>query len=285
MKKIVFIVLAVVIVFFMLFYFIGVYTTNSFIDTRAESLAELAKQSPSQKFTYTEIDSLPVPVQKYFRFAMDEGIAKPRFARLKQSGQFKTNIGADFKDLSADQYSITFQPGFIWSGEIDFAKLIWVKGVDTYFKNSGDFLIKFMSGITITKESGREIAQAQIVRWLLEGLWYPSALLPSKYISWSEIDSSSANIHFKKDSLQIDAAVYFNNDGSIDKIKTKRYMTTTSGPVLTDYTGHFSNYKDVNGIRIPFHGEVEWNLENQDFLYGKFDIEEIEFDVFKKFEN
>jgi len=283
MKKTLLIVLSVVILFSIGFYFIGVYTTNSSIEERADKLADMAEKQAPEKFYYAEIDSLPAPVQKYFRFAIKEGVYKPRFVRLKQSGKFKTSVGADFKDLTAEQYSITSQPGFIWSGEIDFAKLIWIKGIDTYFDGEGSLLIKFMSGITISQESGKEIAQAQVVRWLMEAAWYPSAFLPSENLTWRAIDSTSAEIHFTENDLQIYALVHFNDNGSISKIKTQRYMTTNAGPVLTDYTGYFSDYKEVDGITIPLHGEVEWNLENQDFLYGKFDIDTIEFDKFEPF--
>jgi hypothetical protein len=283
MKKIVFIVLSVVLLFFIAFYFIGVYTTNSFIDERAEDIMQLAQSQSAEKFYYSEIDSLPVPVQKYFRFALKDGIDKPRFVRIKQSGKFKTNIGAEFKDLSAVQYSLTSEPGFIWSGDINFADVIWVKGIDTYFEKTGSLLIKFMSGVTISNESSSEITQAQIVRWLYEGAWYPTALLPSENLYWLPIDSSSAQVNFETNGIKVEAKFSFNDDGSISKIKSQRFMTTNAGPVLTDYTGYFSDYKEVDGIMIPMHGEVEWNLDNQDFLYGKFDIKEIQFDTFTLF--
>lgn len=285
MKKTVLIVISVVLLFFIGFYFIGVYTTNAFVEERADDLIQSAQTYPAEKFYYSEIDSLPAPVQKYFRFAIKEGTAKPRFVRIKQSGKFKTNVGAEFKDLTAVQYSISSEPGFIWSGDINFADVIWIRGIDTYFEDTGSLLIKFMSGITISNESGEEVAQAQVVRWLLEGLWYPSALLPSENLSWSPIDSTSAEIKFKKNNIEINVLVSFNEDGSIEQVKTKRYMTTNAGPMLTDYTGYFSEYEEINGITIPTHGEVEWNMEDRDFRYGKFDIDKIEFDVFQIFEN
>lgn len=283
MKKIVLIVISVVLLFFIGFYFIGVYTTNSFVEERAEDLIKTAESNAAQKFNYSELASLPEPVQNYFRFSIKEGTENPRFARIQQTGKFKTNIGAEFKDLTAVQYSITSQPGFIWSGDIYFADVIWIKGIDTYFEDAGNLLIKFMSGVTISNEGGKEIAQAQVVRWLMEGVWYPSALLPSEHITWSVVDSSSAQLKFSKNDLQIDILFHFNQDGSIYKAKTKRYMTTNAGPTLSDYTGYFSDYKEINGVTIPTHGEVEWNLDNQDFLYGKFDIDKIEFDVFSPF--
>ena len=285
MKKTLFVVISVVLLFFITFFFIGVYTTNSFVTDRADELIQQAKNHPAEKFNYSEIDSLPYPVQKYFRFAIKEGTVQPRFARIKQSGKFKTNIEADFKDLTAVQYSITSNPGFIWSGDISFASVIWIKGIDTYFESNGNLLIKFMSGLTISNESGEEISQAQVVRWLLESVWHPSALLPSENLSWSAIDSSSAKLIYKENDIDITVFVDFNNDGSIAKMKTKRYMTTNAGPKLTDYTGYFTKYKEVNGITLPTHGEVEWNMNDKDFLYGKFDIEEIQFDSFTLFDN
>jgi len=285
MKKLVLIIIAVLVLFFIGFYFIGVYTTNSFIEERAEELAASVNEKSAEKFHYSEIDSLPLPVQNYFRFAVKEGTVKPRFVRLRQSGKFKTNIGADFKNLTAVQYFTTTKPGFIWAAEIDFADFIWIKGIDTYFEGEGNLLIKFMSGITISNEGGKEITQSQIARWLMEAVWYPTILLPSENLSWSEIDSSKAKLNFMENDIAIEAVFYFNADGSVDKITTQRYMTTTAGPALTNYTGYLTNYKEVDGITLPHHVEVEWNLDHQDFKYGVFDIDEIEFDNFTVYDN
>jgi len=283
MKKTVLIILAVLFLFSFTFYFLGVYSTHSFVNSEIERLKTTAMEHPVENFSFSEIDTLPQPVQKYFRFALKEGITKPRFVRIKQTGLFKPNLETDFKTLTAEHYAITNLPGFIWSGDISFAKVIWVKGIDTYFNDTGSLLIKFMSGVTISKETGNEIAQAQLVRWLFECFWYPTALLPSDNLKWIPVDSTSAQLNFIHNDIEIEAVVHFNEDGSARKLTSQRYMTTTAGPKLTGYTGYFSDYEEVNGIMIPRHGEVEWKLDTGDFLYGKFDMEKIEFDVFERF--
>ncbi len=286
MKKVVLSIIAAVVLFFIAFFLIGVYLTSSFVDEQVDKLVKIAEEQPNTKFSFEEVDSLPASVQKYFSYALTDRITKPRFARIKQSGRFKTNINAGFKDLTAEQYVVTSEPGFIWSGDIHlFDPIIWIRGIDTYVNGSGSLLIKFMSGVTITRETGEEIAQAQIVRWLMEAIWCPTALLPSGNLEWSAVDSTSAEVHFKENDIAIDAIFHFNDDGSINKITAKRYMTTVAGPALTNYTGYVSDYKEVKGMKIPFHVEVEWNLDHQDFKYGTFDIEEIEYDVFKRFED
>lgn len=284
MKKTVLIILAVLFLFSLTFYFLGVYSTQSFINAQIEQLATASREYPAEKFSFSEIDILPHPVQKYFHFALKEGITKPRFVRIKQTGLFKPNLETDFKPLTAEHYAITTIPGFIWSGDISFAKVIWVKGIDTYFNDTGSLLIKFMSGVTISKEAGSEIAQAQLVRWLFECFWYPTALLPSDRLKWSPVDSTSARLNFIHNDIEIEAVVHFNEDGSVYKLTSQRYMTTTAGPKLTGYTGYFSNYENVNGIMIPLHSEVEWNLDTGDFLYGKFDMEKIDFDILNTFD-
>lgn len=284
MKKVVLSILGGLILFFIGFFLIGVYLTNSFVDEQIEKLAAQAEEHQIQKFSQTKIDTLPQPVRNYFNFAIADSLIYPRFVRMKQEGKFKTNVGADYKKLTAEQYSITKEPGFIWSGDIYLASFLWINGIDTYLKERGDLLIKFMSGITISKESGKEIAQAQVVRWLLEAAWYPTALLPSKNLIWRSIDSTSAKLSYTHQEIKIDAEFHFNSDGSINKVTTQRYMTTTAGPQLTDYTGYFSDYKNVNGMMIPHHGEVEWKLADQDFKYYVFDINEIEFDNFAAYE-
>jgi len=61
-------------------------------------------------------------------------------------------------------------------------------------------------------------------------------------------------------------------------------MTTSAGPVLTNYSGYYSDYKTYNGITVPSHLEAEWNLDNQDFRYGKFTVTGFEYDNFSEFE-
>lgn len=284
MKKTVLIVICALVIIFIAFFFAGIYFTNDYVNEETRKLINEAKQERVQTFNYAEIDKLPPVLQKYFSKVIDEGSVKPRFVRLKQEGYFKTNHNAEFKELTAEQYFITTKPGFIWQGKINFGKFIWITGIDNYYKGKGNLLIKFMSGITITKESGKEINQSQIIRWLLETVWFPTALLSNGNMKWIKYDSTSATVSLDENDIEVTATFHFNNDGLISKITSERYMTTVSGPALTKFTGYVSNYKKFNGFLIPTHVQVEWNLIDQDFRYGKFNVTEIDYDNFDMYE-
>ena len=42
------------------------------------------------------------------------------------------------------------------------------------------------------------------------------------------------------------------------------------------FTNYTVKYKTLNGFNIPTYIEVEWDLASGKFMYGKFNIEDIE---------
>ena len=39
------------------------------------------------------------------------------------------------------------------------------------------------------------------------------------------------------------------------------------------------DYKLINGINVPTHGETIWHYPDGEFVYGKFDLHSIEYNV------
>ena len=284
MYKTVLAILGILFLIFIIFFMGGIYFTNDYVSEEVDKLIEHAGDTQAGTFSYSQLDTLPPVLQNYFTKVLNDGMDKPVFVRLKQNGFFKNNFNSGFKKLTAEQYYITDKPGFLWKGTIDFMPAIWMTGIDSYNNGRGDLVIKFMSGATITNESGMEINQAQLARWITETPWFPAALLPGGCVTWVESGSASATASIKVDTIEVKAKFHFSEDGLIDKVTTERYMTTIAGPKLTGFTGYFSDYKRFGGVLIPAHAEVEWNLDDQDFRYGKFNITEIEFDKLSEFE-
>lgn len=60
--------------------------------------------------------------------------------------------------------------------------------VQRYFNGHGNMLIKIFSTFTIADAKGSEMDYSSLIRFLSEAPWYPTALLPSEYLQWEEID-------------------------------------------------------------------------------------------------
>lgn len=87
------------------------------------------------------------------------------------------------------------------------------------------------------------------------------------------VDNNSAKVILIDKNLTAEGVFNFSEPGQITQFKARRYKDKT----LENWTGHYSNYKEVDGMRIPFDVEVIWNLESGDFSYAKFEIDKIEY--------
>ena len=120
-------------------------------------------------------------------------------------------------------------------------------------------------------------------RYLAEAVWFPTALLPSEGVSWSEIDDGTAMATLKDSGTTVSLECRFNKVGEITGVFTPgRYREVDGRYELTPWGGHFRNYEERVGIRIPVDADVEWQLPGGDLPYWKGRIVEIEYDTIMK---
>jgi len=134
--------------------------------------------------------------------------------------------------------------------------------------------------VNIVDAKGPEYDQGELLRWLGECIWFPAALLPGEYISWSAAGSSTAMLNMKYRGLSVYYKVSFNERDEISRMETKRYM---DGSRLETWIGVPSDYREINGTVIPVQIEGAWNLDTGYFAYARFKLEEIEYNRPEKF--
>jgi len=47
--------------------------------------------------------------------------------------------------------------------------------------------------------------------------------------------------------------------------------------------GYYRNYQEIEGMKIPTEGEVEWNLSDKDLQYAKLKITDIQYNITSKY--
>ena len=127
------------------------------------------------------------------------------------------------------------------------------------------------------KFSGSETDEASLMRFISEMPIFPTVFLTNDSITWEEIDSNSAHIQIEDCGVKIGGIFYFNNKGEITKFVSERARIVKSSIFMDKWTGHFQNYKEFGGMKIPSYFIAEWNLREGDFQYAKFSVESIEF--------
>ena len=230
---------------------------------------------PENKFSYTQLEELPLSVQNYFKKAIPQNQPYIRCVRLKHVGQFKTAPDKPWKDIIGEQYFITNNPGFLWKGKIG-----PVTAQDMYILDKGKLSVSLFETFTIMKSEGETVDQGELLRWLGESVWFPTNLLPNEQLKWEPIDSKTAKLIYNHNNLSIYFIVSFNDKGEIIQLETKRYY---NGKNLVTWIGNCSEYKNINGFKIPTVIKATWKLNTSDHTYANFKLTEIAYDIPEKF--
>ncbi|WP_148685492.1 DUF6920 family protein [Candidatus Nitrosocosmicus hydrocola] len=249
---------------------------NSHLKESIKKLSISSKNTSYSQFSFTQIESLPSPVQRYFRYSLNQGQHYISDARLIHDGEFRQNEHQKWMPIRGEEYFSTEQPGFVWLGKIQLLPFIWITGLDELIDGQGKFQIKLMSHITIAEApKGRKLDEGELMRWLGETPLFPTALLPSKYLKWEDVDSNSSKAVVNYDELAVNLIFYFNESGEIIKMEGNRYRSINDSYVKEKWVGYYSNYTKIENMMVPLALEVAWNTQAGIFSYAKFNIKEI----------
>jgi hypothetical protein len=230
-----------------------------------------------RKITEEDLAGLPEPVQRYLRYTQIIGKEKVRTVRLKQKGFFRKKPTQKWMPLKAEEYFTVDPPGFLWYGKMRMFPLVTASGIDKFFKGKGSLVIKLFSAITVVDAKGEECDQAELVRYLNEIIWFPSAFL-SDYIHWEPINSDSARVTISVAGVTASADLYFNHNGQMANFVAERYMDVNGGAILKKWSTPIKKYAEINGVMVPVKGEGVWKLSSGDFSYVKItEIPELEY--------
>ncbi|GAB6279161.1 MAG: hypothetical protein STSR0006_11650 [Lentimicrobium sp.] len=233
-------------------------------------------ENKKETVTKSDLEGLPLCVQKWLESSHVIGKEKIRTVHLKQKGLLRTKEGQPWMPTEAEQYFTIDKPGFVWQAKIKAAPLLYIVGRDKYYEGRGNMLIKFLSLITVVDAKGKEIDQGALLRYLAETIWFPSAAL-SNYIKWEEIDSNSAKATMSYGGVTASGVFLFNEKHEIINFVAQRYMEIDGQYSLETWSPTVIEYKNINGVKIPSKAEVIWKLKTGDFKWYQLEITDIEY--------
>ncbi len=245
----------------------------------SEVKAELEKTDFSnQTFTDADIESLPAPVQRYFRYCGYIGKQKMLNAKIVFEDVDFISNGKEIK-LRSEQYNFVSEPARIAYLRSEVMGIIPFEGRDKYQDSKGSMIGKLMKIITLFDVRGSEMDQSAIVTFLAETLIVPNSALQD-YIKWEEIDSNKAKAFMNYGGIEVEGIFTFNDKGEFISFETNdRYMDKGNGVMEKErWTAEVDNYIERDGIRVPGRMKGIWNLAEGDLVYFDGNITNINFD-------
>ncbi len=242
-----------------------------------------AAQPPEQPATYDtrELDGLPMPVQRYFRAVLSEGRSIVSRVSVMHRGTFNmSETGEQWKPFTSAQQVTTQPPGFIWNGRIAMLPGLPVRVHDAYVAGEGILRASLSGLITLANMRGTpDMNQGELMRYLAEAAWYPTALLPSQGVRWTTVDDTSAKATLQDGDTRVSLLFRFDEQGLIASVLAEARGRTVAGKVIaTPWEGRWFDYALRDGMRIPLEGEVAWLLPEGRKPYWRGRITEIRFE-------
>ncbi|MEF8842324.1 MAG: DUF6544 family protein [Haloarculaceae archaeon] len=242
----------------------------------ASDLVAGAAADAGRRFEVADLGGLPDPVRRYFEAVLEEGQPYVRSVRLEQAGEFRLGDSRrTWRPMEATGHYTVDPPGFVWSGTVDALPLVPVRVLDAYDHGSGVLRARLLSTVTVADAApGPEMNEGELVRYLAEAAWYPTALLPTEGVEWEAVDDCSARATLEDDGNVASVLFHFDERDRIERVTAERYRQETDDHA--PWTGHFRAYEARNGMVVPTEAEVEWTLPGGDRPYWRARIEWIE---------
>lgn len=274
--KSIFLILGLIVVLIASLIVFGNILFRRMVESDVRKVFEGSRSSELDLITEDDIRDLPIPVQRYLKYTGILGKAKIETVKLLYKGSFRMRENQRGMPLKVEQYYTIDPPAFVWYGSIEPVPLISVKARDVFHTGKGNMLIKLLGLITVGEDTGPEIDQGTLVRYLSELIWFPSAAL-CDYIRWEPIDINSAKATIDYRGVNGSAVFHFNEKGEITNVVANRYMTDSGEHVLRKWSTPILDYMEANGVRVPSKGRAVWHLSSRDFTYIELEVTHIEY--------
>lgn len=219
------------------------------------------------RFSADQLAGLPPPVVRYFEFALTPGQPLVRHARVTQAGTFALRRDAWSPFTAVEEFAV-WPPGFVWDASIRMGPLLSIRVRDSYIGGEGAMQGAVAGVVSIVHQRGTpEMAGGALLRYLAEGAWLPTALLPSAGVRWEAVDDSTARATLTDATTTVSMDVRFGPEGEIARIAAQRYRDVDGKAVLTPWAGSFRAYTRIDGMMVPLESEVGWVLPDGWFPY------------------
>ena len=247
---------------------------------RMDELRRPANTERELVFTPDDLEGLPAPVRAYFENTLQEGQPYIDTVRLKQNGKLRLgDASSSWRPFTATQHVTVDPPGFFWDASISLVPFVSLRIRDLFRDQNGSAEVSLFGIIPLDRgEPSQELNEAELVRYLAEATWYPTALLPSEGVQWEPIDDRTARATIDHGDVSASLTFSFNEDDEVTRVYTEeRYRRVEGGFEPTPWSGYWHNYQRRNGIRIPMEGEVIWHLPDGDLEAWQGQLTEINY--------
>lgn len=257
-------------------YALGAHGPWSFRARMARDVAEgLARRAPQPAIAEADLAPLPVPVQRYLRFAGVVGRPRVQAARFRFRGGLRGGPDEPWMRIRADQVSFFDQRTRLFHVRARRAGVPF-EAYHRFVGPSATFTVKVASLFTITDARGPEMDRSETVTFLNDMALLAPATLVSPALRWEPVDDRAARVTFTEGGQSVRAELRFDAEGRlVDFVSDDRAQASRDGRSFRTarWSTPIHEYRSHGPYRLPGVAGAIWTLPEGSYEYARFVIE------------
>ncbi|WP_291869701.1 DUF6544 family protein [Maribacter sp.] len=230
----------------------------------------------NELLTEKDLMHLPPIVQNYLRYVGVVNKPKVHNFRIIFDGQMRDK-GKDWFGFTSEQYNFVKEPTRLFFMKAKM-KGIPTHGYHSYKNVNARMQIKLLSLFSVVDMSGEDLFATETVTFFNDLCLFAPAALIDKHIQWKVIDETSVKATYINNSAKISAILYFNTEGQLINFVSNDRIAVSEMKTFP-FSTPVKNYKTINGLQLPTYGEAVWHYPEGEFVYGKFKVKSVEYNV------
>jgi hypothetical protein len=256
---------------------IGYGTWNYYNQYQNDVKTSLQQKAYFQDTQLTEMDiqHLPEPVKKYLRYTGSIGKPKVNNFKVEFKGKIRKDEQSAWMPFTSEQYNFMEIPTRLF-----FMKAV-MKGLPVggyhCYQNGDAFMdIRILSLLKVQYKDGDEMDKAETVTFFNDMCCIAPATLIDKRISWQETAKDRVKATFTNNGITISADLFFNEVGELVDFKSNDRYNAEAGKILP-WSTPLSDYKELNGYKLPGQAEAIYTYPDRDLCYGTFEVTSVKY--------
>lgn len=228
------------------------------------------QQSPvyvSGKLVDQDIAHLPIPVQRYIRYAGCIGQPRVSSFRVNFKGRIRSK-GGSWMSFTSEQQNFLYPPTRLFWMEA-MMKGLPVDGYHRYRSGMASMDIRLLSLFKVQYAAGDEMNIAETITFFNDLCIMAPAALTDSRIRWESVNGDTVQAAFTNGKITVKATLLFAADGRLLNFISDERFNTQEGKRMR-WATPLKTYAGMNGYRLGVEADLVYTYPETDFVYGEF---------------
>lgn len=260
---------------------VGVAALRPESDLRAEferRLTELRSRPEGTPLTEADIAHLPASVQRYIRRA--GALGQPPVTMVHTVFEATLYSSPESAGMSgpAHQIDVLDPPRRLFFMTTRMNGLP-VAILHDYTPEYAGMRARAARLFNVVDRWGLDFARIESVTFLNDLCIFAPSALAGPAFAWTPIDDRSAQVRYAIGPHSISATLFFDEEGDLVNFASDDRADISGGgePERMRWTTPLSDFREIDGRRVPGRGEAIWHRDDGPFTYGEFAIRDVTF--------